>query len=70
MNKGCSKAAKSLFGDKAKKECAKMREDGFAVEAGENDTLIVQKLAANPDAYGFFGYSYYLANKDKLKQQL
>ena len=67
MNKGCSKAAKSLFGDKDKKECAKMREDGFAVEAGENDTLIVQKLAANPDAYGFFGYSYYLANKDKIK---
>ena len=67
MNKGCSKAAKSLFGDKAKKECVKMREDGYAVEAGENDTLIVQKLAANPDAYGFFGYSYLLANKDKIK---
>jgi phosphate transport system substrate-binding protein len=67
MNKGCSKEAKSLFGDKSKKECAKMREDGYAVEAGENDTLIVQKLAANPDAYGFFGYSYYLANKDKIK---
>ena len=70
MNKGCSKAAKSLYeadGKKAKKECAKMREDGYAVEAGENDTLIVQKLTANPDAYGFFGYSYYLANKDKIK---
>ena len=67
MNEGCSKAAKSLFGDKAKKECVKMREDGYAVEAGENDTLIVQKLAANPDAYGFFGYSYLLANKDKIK---
>ena len=67
MDKGCSKAAKALFGDKAKKECVKMREDGYAVEAGENDTLIVQKLAANPDAYGFFGYSYLLANKDKIK---
>ena len=70
MNKGCSKAAKSLYeadGKKAKKECAKMREDGYAVEAGENDTLIVQKLTANPDAYGFFGYSYYLANNDKIK---
>ena len=70
MVKGCSKAAKSLFeanGKKAKKECAKMREDGYAVEAGENDTLIVQKLASNPDAYGFFGYSYLVANKDKIK---
>ena len=67
MVKGCSKSAKSLFGDKAKKECAKIREDGYAVEAGENDTLIVQKLTSNPDAYGFFGYSYLVANKDKVK---
>ena len=67
MGKGCSKTAKSLFGDKAKKECVKMREDGYAVEAGENDTLIVQKLTSNPDAYGFFGYSYLIANKDKVK---
>lgn len=67
MGKGCSKTAKSLFGDKASKECVKMREDGYAVEAGENDTLIVQKLTSNPDAYGFFGYSYLVANKDKVK---
>ena len=70
MGKGCSKTAKSLYdaaGKKAKKECAKMREDGYAVEAGENDTLIVQKLSSNPDAFGFFGYSYLVANKDKIK---
>ena len=70
MGKGCTKTAKSLYdaaGKKAKKECAKMREDGYAVEAGENDTLIVQKLTSNPNAYGFFGYSYLVANKDKVK---
>jgi len=70
MVKGCTKTAKSLYdaeGKKAKKECAKIREDGYAVEAGENDTLIVQKLSSNPDAYGFFGYSYLVANKDKIK---
>ena len=70
MGKGCTKIAKSLYdaaGKKAKKECAKMREDGYAVEAGENDTLIVQKLTSNPNAYGFFGYSYLVANKDKVK---
>jgi len=70
MGKGCSKTTKSLFeanGKKAKKEFAKMREEGYAVEDGENDTLIVQKLASNPDAYGFFGYSYLVANKDKIK---
>jgi phosphate transport system substrate-binding protein len=35
-----------------------MREDGAFVEAGENDNLIVQKLQANPDAVGIFGYSF------------
>jgi phosphate transport system substrate-binding protein len=35
-----------------------MREDGAYVEAGENDNLIVQKLEANPDAVGIFGYSF------------
>ena len=67
MGKGCSKEAKALFGDKASSECTKMREDGYAVEAGENDTLIIQKLVSNPDAYGFFGYSYLVGNKDKVK---
>ena len=67
MSKGCSKEAKALFGDKASSECTKMREDGYAVEAGENDTLIIQKLVSNPDAYGFFGFSYLVGNKDKVK---
>ena len=58
MEKDVQKELNLFWLIKAKKECAKMREDGYAVEAGENDTLIVQKLAANPDAYGFFGYSY------------
>ena len=70
MGKGCSKAAKAAFeaaGKKAKKACAKLREDGLAIEAGENDTLIVNKLAADPELFGLFGYSYLVANKDKIK---
>ena len=43
-----------------------MREDGYAVEAGENDTLIVQKLASNPDAYSKISYVL-KGNKDKIK---
>ena len=35
-----------------------MREDGAFVEAGENDNLIVQKLDANADAFGIFGFSF------------
>ena len=44
-----------------------MREDGGFVEAGENDNLIVQKLQANPDAFGIFGYSFLEENQDKIK---
>ena len=43
---------------KYKAVCQGLREDGAFVEAGENDNLIVQKLAANPNAIGVFGYSY------------
>ena len=44
-----------------------MREDGAYVEAGENDNLIVQKLEANPDAFGIFGFSFLDQNLDKLQ---
>jgi phosphate transport system substrate-binding protein len=44
-----------------------MREDGAYVDAGENDNLIVQKLDANPDAVGVFGYSFLEENQDKIK---
>ena len=67
MGKGCSKGFKTAMGDKANKGCAKLREDGLAIEAGENDTLIVNKLAADPELFGLFGYSYLVANKDKIK---
>jgi phosphate transport system substrate-binding protein len=70
MNKGCTKVAKAAHeaaGKKSKKECAKVREDGAAIEAGENDTLIVNKIVADPETFGYFGYSYLIANKDKIK---
>ena len=38
--------------------CRSVREDGPYIEAGENDNLIVQKLNANPNALGVFGYSF------------
>ncbi len=42
------------------------REDGAYVEAGENDNLIVQKLVANPDAVGIFGFSFLDQNGDRV----
>lgn len=44
-----------------------IREDGAYVEAGENDNLIVQKLQANPNAFGVFGYSFLEQNANTIK---
>ncbi|MEM7216130.1 MAG: substrate-binding domain-containing protein [Pseudomonadota bacterium] len=44
-----------------------VREDGAYVEAGENDNLIIQKLEANPNAFGVFGFSFLDQNADKVK---
>jgi phosphate transport system substrate-binding protein len=52
--------------DRYKTVCHSVREDGAYVEAGENDNLIVQKLNANPDAVGVFGYSFLDQNADAI----
>jgi phosphate transport system substrate-binding protein len=44
-----------------------IREDGAYVEAGENDNVIVQKLEANRNAFGIFGYSFLEENAAKLR---
>jgi phosphate transport system substrate-binding protein len=44
-----------------------IREDGRFIEAGENDNLIVQKLEANPQALGIFGFSFLDQNADKIQ---
>lgn len=64
MAKGCEDAdpqarmLKTTDEDAFKKRCQRVREDGAYIDAGENDNLIVQKLTANPNAIGVFGYSY------------
>jgi phosphate transport system substrate-binding protein len=72
LDKGCAtdpatKALKSSDPDRFKAICTKVREDGAYIESGENDNLIVQKLAANPDAVGIFGYSSLEENEDRLR---
>jgi phosphate transport system substrate-binding protein len=44
-----------------------VREDGAYIEAGENDNLIVQKLDANANALGIFGFSFLDENGDKVQ---
>ncbi|MCB9946924.1 MAG: substrate-binding domain-containing protein [Rhodospirillaceae bacterium] len=53
--------------DRFKAVCATMREDGRFVEAGEDDNLIVQRLEANPAAFGIFGYSFLDQNLDRIR---
>lgn len=50
-----------------KEICHIIREDGSFIEAGENDNLIVQKLNANPNALGIFGFSFLDQNSDKVR---
>jgi phosphate transport system substrate-binding protein len=44
-----------------------VRTDGAYVEAGENDNLIIQKIVANPKAFGIFGFSFLEENRAKIK---
>ncbi len=44
-----------------------VREDGAYIDAGENDNLIVQKLEANPQAVGIFGFSFLEENASLIK---
>lgn len=75
MHAGCAETefAKALEADEAAYEkfidedCSRMRQDGNFVEAGENDNLIVQRLEADPNTIGIFGYSFLFENLDKLK---
>ena len=44
-----------------------IRKDGAYIEAGENDNVIVQKLEANKNTVGIFGYSFLEENAAKLR---
>jgi phosphate transport system substrate-binding protein len=72
MEQGCSsfewiKALKASDEKRFKSICHTLREDGAFIEAGENDNLIVQKLDANPSAFGVFGFSFLDQNAEKIQ---
>ncbi|QFT56996.1 PstS family phosphate ABC transporter substrate-binding protein [Microbulbifer sp. THAF38] len=72
MEGGCKKfdwiaAMKKKDKSAYKAICHNVREDGAYVEAGENDNLIVNKLVANPNALGIFGFSFLDQNADKVQ---
>ncbi|MEE9139934.1 MAG: PstS family phosphate ABC transporter substrate-binding protein [Alphaproteobacteria bacterium] len=72
MEGGCKtfpalKALKEKDEKKYRAVCHAIREDGAFVEVGENDVLIVQKLVANPNALGIFGFSFLDQNRDRVR---
>jgi phosphate transport system substrate-binding protein len=72
LTKGCEtdpamKALKDTNKDEHKKFCTTIRTDGAYIEGGENDNLLVQKIAANPKAVGVFGFSFLEENMDKIQ---
>lgn len=44
-----------------------LREDGAYIEAGENDNIIIEKLANDTQLFGIAGYSYLDQNTDTVK---
>ncbi|MEO7239920.1 MAG: substrate-binding domain-containing protein [Sphingomicrobium sp.] len=72
LEKGCDsdpamKELKKADDKKHKDICTKVREDGVFVEAGENDNLLVQKVASDPGTLGVLGFSYLEQNADKVR---
>jgi phosphate transport system substrate-binding protein len=72
MESGCQtypwlKSLKEVNERRFKQACDAIREDGAYIEAGENDNLIVQKLQANKDSLGIFGYSFLEENLNVLQ---
>lgn len=61
------KALKDKDEDAFKATCHTIREDGAYVEAGENDNLLVQKVAAGDNMLGVLGYSFLEENTDKVQ---
>ncbi|RDE07002.1 substrate-binding domain-containing protein [Sphingomonas aracearum] len=73
LTRGCEEADASArqlattSPDAHKARCTRIREDGAYVDMGENDNLIIQKLQANPQAIGVFGYSFLEENEGAVR---
>ena len=67
MEGGCAALASAKALGLSKSACHVIREDGAFIEVGENDNLIVQKLEANSDAVGIFGFSFLDQNFDRVR---
>jgi phosphate transport system substrate-binding protein len=72
LEKGCDTdpamtALKTSDSDRHKQVCTHIREDGAYIEAGENDNLLMQRVAENAGSIGVLGYSYLEQNGDRVR---
>jgi phosphate transport system substrate-binding protein len=72
LDKGCDtdpamEALKTSDSDRHKQVCTRIREDGVFIEAGENDNLLMQRVAENQGSIGVLGYSYLEENADRVR---
>ncbi len=72
LEKGCDSdpqmaALKESDADRHRTLCTQLREDGAFIEAGENDNLLVQRVAENQGAVGILGYSFLEENTDRVR---
>lgn len=52
--------------DRKDEVCRSVREDQAFIEAGENDNLIIQRVAQNPGYLGLLGYSFLAENDGQV----
>lgn len=68
LEEGCKQVlGVEKLDDTQKKECAKVRTDGKAVDVDGDYTETLARLAANTTSVGVFGLSFYENNMDKLQ---
>jgi phosphate transport system substrate-binding protein len=69
MEPSCEHAPEyaSLPADQQKKACSQVREDGRWTDVSEDYSLVMGKLAADPQATAVFTFSYLDQNRDKIR---
>ncbi len=72
LDPGCNsdpgmEALKAQDEDRHRQTCTAIREDGAYIEAGENDNLLVQRVAENQGAIGVLGYSFLEENRSSVR---
>lgn len=72
LEKGCNsepamEQLKAQDSDRHKEVCTRIREDGAWVDAGEDDNLLVQRVADNEGTLGVLGFSFLQENQERVR---